>query len=551
MPPRVAPIVLPPVNADSVFYVHPSEGPNSVTVTPSLNGSNYLAWSISMRRALGAKNKLAFIDRSIPIPDIQDLNRSAWERCNHLIHSWIINSVSENIAQTLVFHENCVDVWEDLQERFSKIDRVRIANLRSSINNLKQGSKSVLEYFTEMKMLWEELNSHRPIPSCTCPHQCRCAAMRDAHLFRLEDQVIQFLTDLNSEFAVVKTQILLMDPLPSINKVFSLVVQEESNHQTVIPIDDSSAFINASDARKPPFRGKGPSNGRNSNRVCTYCGKNGHTVDFCYAKHGHPNVHKGNASVHASNGEVAETRFANSVTEVGSSSSNATGLSQDKYDQLISLLQQANLVPSATPSNPTPQSNFVSASNVVHAGHSPHDSSNTDWAGCIDTRRSVSGQCFFIGKSLISWRTKKQLTVSRSSSEAEYRALAAATCELQWILYLLKDLQVTCTKLPVIYCDNQSALHIAANPVFHERTKHLEIDCHIVRERLQAGVLKLLPVLSQNQLADFFTKSLLPQPFHALMSKLSPINIYQSSSCGGILHSSIEDNTKAKECSTS
>ncbi|MCH81656.1 hypothetical protein A2U01_0002447 [Trifolium medium] len=148
---------------------------------------------------------------------------------------------------------------------------------------------------------------------------------------------------------------------------------------------------------------------------------------------------------------------------------------------------------------------------------------------------------FFLGKSLISWRTKKQLTVSRSSYEAEYRALAAATCELQWILYLLKDLQVQCIKIQVIYCDNQSALHIAANLVFHERTKHLEIDCHLVREKLQAGVLKLLRVTSQNQVVDFFTKALLPQPFHILMSKLDLINIYHPSSCGGILQSSAED----------
>jgi hypothetical protein len=152
MPPCVAPIN-PPANTDFVFYFHPSDGPNSVVVTPSLNGSNFLAWSRSMRRALGAKNKLVFIDDSLPIPDLRDLNRSAWKRCNHLVHSWIINSVTEQIAQTLIFHENCIDAWEDLLEPFSKIDRIRIANLRSSINNLKRGSKSVLEHFTEMKML--------------------------------------------------------------------------------------------------------------------------------------------------------------------------------------------------------------------------------------------------------------------------------------------------------------------------------------------------------------------------------------------------------------
>jgi hypothetical protein len=272
MPPRIAPVNLAPVNTDSFFYVHPSEGPNFVVVTPLLNGSNYLAWSRSMRRALGAKNKLAFVDGTLPIPDLQDLNRSAWERCNHLIHSWIINSVTEQIAQTLVFHENCFDVWQDLQERFSKIDRIRIATIRSSINNLKQGSKSVLDYFIEMKALWEELHSHRPIPSCTCVHQCRCAAMRDARNFFLEDQVIQFLTGLNSEFSVVKTQILLMDPLPSLNKVYSLVVQEESNHESLLPTenDDSSLLVNSSDAKKQFPCGKGNASGKNSNRICTF-----------------------------------------------------------------------------------------------------------------------------------------------------------------------------------------------------------------------------------------------------------------------------------------
>lgn len=123
---------------------------------------------------------------------------------------------------------------------------------------------------------------------------------------------------------------------------------------------------------------------------------------------------------------------------------------------------------------------------------------DADWGGCPDSRRSISGYCFFLGDSLVSWKSKKQQTVARSSSEAEYRALAAATCELQWLSYLMKDLQVSCSKQSVLYCDNQSALYIAANPVFHERTKHLEIDCHVVREKCSEGLMKLLPLSSSD-----------------------------------------------------
>ncbi|GKB72637.1 retrovirus-related pol polyprotein from transposon TNT 1-94, partial [Tanacetum coccineum] len=106
--------------------------------------------------------------------------------------------------------------------------------------------------------------------------------------------------------------------------------------------------------------------------------------------------------------------------------------------------------------------------------------SDADWANCLMTRRSLTGYCIFLGHALISWKTKKQATVSRSSTEAEYRSMAATTCELLWLSYLLKDLGIH-VKFPVtLFCDNKSAQMLAANPCFHDRSKHVDIDCHFI-----------------------------------------------------------------------
>ena len=146
---------------------------------------------------------------------------------------------------------------------------------------------------------------------------------------------------------------------------------------------------------------------------------------------------------------------------------------------------------------------------------------DADWGGNPNDRISITGLCIFLGESLISWRCKKQQKVSLSSTEAEYRAMAMTTMEIVWLRSLLGDMGVPISTPTKLCCDNKSAIYIASNHTFHERTKHIEMDCHYVRDEYLRGTITLPYVTSEYQLADFFTKALPTPRFMFLLSKLS------------------------------
>ncbi|CAN6676787.1 unnamed protein product [Malus baccata var. baccata] len=145
---------------------------------------------------------------------------------------------------------------------------------------------------------------------------------------------------------------------------------------------------------------------------------------------------------------------------------------------------------------------------------------DTDWAGNSLDRKSTTGFCTFVGGNLVTWRSKKQSVIARSSAEAEYRAMASTACELIWLKGLLSDLGFPSNQPMSLFCDNQAAMHIASNPVFHERTKHIEVDCHYIRAQVQSKVINTHYTRSHDQLADIFTKNLPTTQFQRLLFKL-------------------------------
>ena len=146
-------------------------------------------------------------------------------------------------------------------------------------------------------------------------------------------------------------------------------------------------------------------------------------------------------------------------------------------------------------------------------------------ATCSMTRQSVTGYLVKLGNAPVSWKAKKQDTVSRSSAEAEYRAMANATSEVVWIRNLLVSLGVS-VPTTRLHCDSQAAIHIATHPVFHKRTKHIEVDCHFVPERILSRVIKPHYTPTTEQLADIFTKALGQRQFHYLLGKLGVADLH-------------------------
>ena len=152
--------------------------------------------------------------------------------------------------------------------------------------------------------------------------------------------------------------------------------------------------------------------------------------------------------------------------------------------------------------------------------------SDADYAGSIVDRRSTSGYCTFLGGNLVTWISKKQNVAARSSAEAEFKAMALGICELLWLKIILEDLKIQWEAPMRLYCDNKSAISIAHNPVQHDRTKHIEVDRHFIKEKLDSGLICTPFVSIGSQLADVLTKGLIGIAFQNIIGKLGMDNIH-------------------------
>ncbi|KAF7143506.1 hypothetical protein RHSIM_Rhsim05G0070200 [Rhododendron simsii] len=300
------------VESSSPFFIHPSDHPGLLLVTKRLDGNNYATWRRSMVIALTAKNKIGFVNGAIKAPDAakKPVDYALWERCDKMVLSWLLNSVEADLADGVVYAETAQEIWGDFHDRFSQGNAPRIFQIQKSIGSHAQGSMPVSTYYTKLKALWDELASYKTQPTCSC------GGMKIYHEQQEHDQIMQFLMGLNDTYNPVRGHILLMNPLPSVRKAYSLIVQEEKQREIGSSSTENFSLAAAvqkykgSNSSHPETQNMSgdhssfnhPSRFRNQNRSgdsssssdlhCTYCNRDRHTIKTCYKLHGYPPGHR-------------------------------------------------------------------------------------------------------------------------------------------------------------------------------------------------------------------------------------------------------------------
>ncbi|XP_072060397.1 uncharacterized protein [Arachis hypogaea] len=341
------------------FTAFMRESPGLALIPLKLTPQNYYQWSHDMWRALRSKNKVKFLDGSILKPGEGDPNFEAWDRCNNFLLSWINLSLSPEIAKSVMWISSAPDLWNDLKRRYSQGDVFRVGALKEEFYALKQGDLTVTSYFAMLKAIWEELENLRAIPSCVaCVNGCSCG-LRIVRDYASEEYVVKFLKGLNEQYSNVKSQIMLMKPLPEINTVLSMLTQQEQE----LNCDPS-----------------------NSNIVT-----NSLEQETCYKKNGFPTHQKQRVANQLSTDEIDE----NSSAEIADSNQDKKSddtvlvLTPDQKETLLVLLQQPrmptsnsvnHITSSATLTQPkgrhclSVSSNFTKTSWILDSGATDHAS---------------------------------------------------------------------------------------------------------------------------------------------------------------------------------
>ncbi|XP_019236051.1 PREDICTED: uncharacterized protein LOC109216356 [Nicotiana attenuata] len=232
------------------------------------------------------KSKLGFVDGRFPKSKFEPELHDLWEKVNAVVLSWIMNAVRPGLLSSVLYASSAHKVWEDLKERFDKVNGSRVLFLHREMHYLTQGTKTVADYFSKLRDLWDEFDALMPCLGCPCPESKLYAQHFEAQ------RLLQFLTGLNDSYAQSRSQIMMMTPVPTINKSYSLLVDQESqrNLASMAQVTQLAEGLESTAL----YGNKGPnvtSEGyrqRKNNVQCDYCHYKGHTKENCFKLIGYP-----------------------------------------------------------------------------------------------------------------------------------------------------------------------------------------------------------------------------------------------------------------------
>nr|XP_011462766.1 PREDICTED: uncharacterized protein LOC105351068 [Fragaria vesca subsp. vesca] len=237
-------------NSNHPLYIHHSDQPGAILVPQSLVEDNFSAWIESMNMALQIKNKIGFVNGTLPKPVKNPDEQNQWNRCNILVKTWLLASMSKEISKSFSHCKDARTVWLELYERFGQTNTVQLFHIENSIHDCTQGSSSVTTFFTQLKSLWDEkeLKSLWDEKEALCNFPaCVCKAGEELRSYVETQNIMKFLMGLTDEFATVRSNIIGMDPLPTLNKVYSMCLRHEkqaavSASKSIVQPSDSIAF---------------------------------------------------------------------------------------------------------------------------------------------------------------------------------------------------------------------------------------------------------------------------------------------------------------------
>ncbi|KAI3500484.1 hypothetical protein L1887_36306 [Cichorium endivia] len=328
------------IDSSSPYYIHASDSPRQMQTNDPLTDSNYSDWVQEMANFLFAKNKMGFVDGTIPKPDEKHNTYMPWMRCDAMIKGWLTTSMEKTIRGSVKYANTSAEIWSDLKERFGKESAPRAYELKQKLTITRQGNSSVSAYYTTLRSLWDEISSVLPTPRCTCGH-CTCEIGKRLGAFQEKEHLYQFLMGLDNEFSTIRTQVLSMKPNPTLREAYRLASEDEQQRSITTSKEthvEPAAFQAYSRERRDNANrrnGVGDKGGQRDSRQehCTFCDRDGHKKEGCFKIIGYPDWWPGKAKNEKGKSKVAH---------VDGEASNAGVLSDTQYQALMKHLSETN-----------------------------------------------------------------------------------------------------------------------------------------------------------------------------------------------------------------